>query len=72
MDEKVVGKEWVLDYVEIGGELYGCRKNGEGFMKLSGRGLGERVEKKDGNGSMSGGEKLYYKERGVCFEYKMV
>ncbi len=72
MDEKLLPKESLLHYLQIGAEFFGTAKNPERFIKFGPNGFPETVEKIDGNGNVTGRQKIYYKDRPLCFDYKMV
>ena len=72
MDEKLLPKESLLHYLQIGAEFFGTAKNPERFIKFGPNGFPETVEKTDGNGNVTGRQKIYYKDRPLCFDYKMV
>ncbi len=72
MDENLLPKESLLHYLQIGADFYGSTKNPERFIKFTPSGLPETVEKTDANGTITGRQKLYYKDRPLCFDYTMV
>lgn len=72
MDENLLPKESLLHYLQIGADFYGSTKNPERFIKFTPSGLPETVEKTDANGTITGRQKIYYKDRPLCFDYTMV
>ena len=72
MDESLLPKESLLHYLQIGADFYGATKNPERFVKFAPNGLPETVEKTDANGNITGRQKIYYKDRPLCFDYIMV
>ena len=72
MDENLLPKESLLHYLQIGADFYGSTKNPERFVKFAPNGLPETVEKTDEAGNITGRQKLYYKDRPLCFDYQMV
>lgn len=72
MDEKLLPKESLLHYLQIGPEYYGAAKNPERFVRYLQNGFPEMVEKTDEQGNVTGRQKVYYKDRPLCFDYKMV
>ena len=72
MDENLLPKESLLHYLQIGADYYGSTKNPERFVKFAPNGLPETVEKTDASGNITGRQKIYYKDRPLCFDYTMV
>lgn len=72
MDVNLLPKESLLHYLQIGPEFYGTAKNAERFKKFAPNGLPETVEKMDENGNMVGRQTLWYKDRPLCFDYRMI
>lgn len=72
MDENLLPKESLLHYLQIGADFYGSTRNPERFVKFAPNGLPETVEKTDASGNITGRQKLYYKDRPLCFDYQMV
>lgn len=72
MDVNLLPKESLLHYLQIGPEFYGTAKNAERFKKFAPNGLPETAEKLDENGQVIGRQTLWYKDRPLCFDYKMV
>lgn len=72
MDENLLPKESLLHYLQIGADFLGSTKNPERFIKFNPGGVPETVEKLDAGGVVVGRQKLYYKDRPLCFDYTMV
>lgn len=72
MDVNLLPKESLLHYLQIGPEFYGTAKNAERFKKFAPNGLPETVEKMDENDNMVGRQTLWYKDRPLCFDYRMI
>lgn len=72
MDENLLPKESLLHYLQIGADFLGSTKNPERFIKFNPGGVPETVEKLDAGGVVVGRQKLYYKDRPLCFDYNMV
>lgn len=72
MDENLLPKESLLHYLQIGADFLGSTKNPERFIKFNPGGVPETVEKLDAAGNMIGRQKIYYKDRPLCFDYTMV
>ena len=72
MDENLLPKESLLHYLQIGADFLGSTKNPERFIKFNPGGVPETVEKLDAAGNMVGRQKIYYKDRPLCFDYTMV
>lgn len=72
MDESLLPKESLLHYLQIGADFLGSTKNPERFIKFNPGGVPETVEKLDAGGVVVGRQKLYYKDRPLCFDYTMV
>lgn len=72
MDVNLLPKESLLHYLQIGPEFYGTAKNAERFKKFAPNGFPETAEKLDENGQVIGRQTLWYKDRPLCFDYKMV
>lgn len=72
MDENLLPKESLLHYLQIGADFYGSTKNPERFIKFNPGGIPETSEKVDAHGNVTGRQKIYYKDRPLCFDYNMV
>lgn len=72
MDENLLPKESLLHYLQIGADFLGSTKNPERFIKFNPGGVPETVEKLDAAGNMVGRQKIYYKDRPLCFDYTMI
>lgn len=72
MDENLLPKESLLHYLQIGADFLGSTRNPERFIKFNPGGVPETVEKLGAGGVVVGRQKLYYKDRPLCFDYTMV
>lgn len=72
MDENVLPVESIQHYLEITPEYYGYTAYPERFKKFSSNGVPLREEMTSEDGRTIGFKTLWYKDRPMCFNYRMV